>query len=250
MISLAIRKWFFDLWDHLLVVVLLNTIYLLSFFFLYLGLQGWMVFVPVGAFLLTLAQALASGLTWCMNTGTPLRWVEVGISLQRNWRPALLLTALNGIMVAGLWFASVPAQQGSGLEGFLPLGLVSGIALLWILAQSWFLPLGAQLETRLSPIIRKTWLLTFAHPGLTLSQNLVGLGIVVLSVVGIGLMPGLAGLLLWQNTILKLRLLGYDWLKEHPETDPKHLPWKILLKPEADRIGKRTLISLIFPWKK
>jgi len=63
------------------------------------------------------------------------------------------------------------------------------------------------------------------------------------------LLPGIASILLWLNEALKLRLYKYDYLEEHPDTKKNQIPWDILLIEDREKIGKRTLKGMIFPWK-
>jgi hypothetical protein len=43
--------------------------------------------------------------------------------------------------------------------------------------------------------------------------------------------------------------MKYDYLEENPRADRKHIPWETLLREERERVGKRTLKGMIFPWK-
>ena len=41
----------------------------------------------------------------------------------------------------------------------------------------------------------------------------------------------------------------YDWLEANPEANRKKIPWDALLMDDKERVGKRTLRGMIFPWK-
>ena len=63
------------------------------------------------------------------------------------------------------------------------------------------------------------------------------------------MLPGLTTVLLWANVGLKLRLIKYDYIESHPDANRKQIPWDALLVDEKERVGKRTLKGMIFPWK-
>ena len=78
---------------------------------------------------------------------------------------------------------------------------------------------------------------------------LAALAIVAASVFTGGILPGLGAVLVWHNVALKLRLYKYDHLEQQPESNRKQIPWDALLVDDRDRVGKRTLRGMIFPWK-
>jgi hypothetical protein len=70
-----------------------------------------------------------------------------------------------------------------------------------------------------------------------------------LSVLLVFLLPGPAGILLFLDQGLRLRLLKYDWLEANPEADRRKIPWEALLIDEQEKTGTRSFRSFIFPWK-
>jgi hypothetical protein len=62
-------------------------------------------------------------------------------------------------------------------------------------------------------------------------------------------LPGPAGILLFLDEALRLRLLKYDWLEQNIGADRKYIPWDTILAGEREKTGGRTLRALIFPWK-
>jgi hypothetical protein len=63
------------------------------------------------------------------------------------------------------------------------------------------------------------------------------------------LIPGITGLLIWHQVALKIRLCKYDYLEENPDANRRQIPWDALLIDDRERVGKRTLRGMIFPWK-
>ena len=71
----------------------------------------------------------------------------------------------------------------------------------------------------------------------------------VLSIVTIGLVPGMSGLQLLAQDGMKLIMMKYDWLEENPDGDRKHIPWEDILYDEKEKVGPRSFKNMIFPWK-
>jgi hypothetical protein len=97
-------------------------------------------------------------------------------------------------------------------------------------------------------MLKKSFLLFLDNPGFTFGLFLGSLLILALSMFTAGLLLGIGTLLLWQNAGLKLRMYKYDHLEKHPE-DRRRIPWDALLVEDRERVGKRTLKGMIFPWK-
>jgi hypothetical protein len=56
-------------------------------------------------------------------------------------------------------------------------------------------------------------------------------------------------MLIWLQAGFKLRLLKYDYLENDSDANRKRIPWDALLIDERERVGKRSLRGMIFPWK-
>jgi hypothetical protein len=63
------------------------------------------------------------------------------------------------------------------------------------------------------------------------------------------LAPGPAGVLLFLDEGLRLRLLKYDWLEANPDANRRKVPWDALLIEEREKTGTRSFKNFIFPWK-
>jgi hypothetical protein len=96
-------------------------------------------------------------------------------------------------------------------------------------------------------IIKKCFFIFFDNTLFCILVGAVSLAILALSLPLFMLLPGPAGLLLFLDEALRLRLLKYDWLEEHP--GHRKIPWDILIQDEREKTGNRSLKGLIFPWK-
>jgi hypothetical protein len=72
--------------------------------------------------------------------------------------------------------------------------------------------------------------------------------LIIISALTAFLIPGPAGILLYLDEALRLRLLKYDWLEAHPD-EGRRIPWDALLIDEREKTGTRSFRNFIFPWK-
>ena len=77
-----------------------------------------------------------------------------------------------------------------------------------------------------------------------------------LSIVMLGIAPGIAGLGLARANFLRLLLKKYDYLeelakaKEKAAANPRRkIPWKEILKEDIATTGTRSFKSFFMPWK-
>jgi hypothetical protein len=133
-------------------------------------------------------------------------------------------------------------------------GLLLAAVVFWTLVVAglsfqFFFAVRARLDTKFSKIIKKCFIFFFDNPGFCLFSFLNNLVMLALSVFLALLFPGPAGILLFLDEAMRLRLLKYDWLEANPEADRRKVPWDALLIEEREKTGTRSLKSFIFPWK-
>ena len=252
-----IKKAFFDFWDHFLITVLMN-----------LG------FIAVGTVAFVLApqfQAAAPALgVVVLLIGVELLFVYGGAvtmtagdiadyrnpswsSFYEHLRAIWPLALIYGAMVIGsLFLLSVAIPVYAGLDNVLGAGalaLLFWAAVIWYAGLQFFFPVRMRLDTNFKKVLKKCFIVLFDNPLYTLGSAIGFVFVVVISVFTAFLLPGPAGALIWLQSGFKLRILKYDYLEENPDADRRHIPWDRLLIDERERVGKRTLKGMIFPWK-
>jgi len=153
------------------------------------------------------------------------------------------------ILAAGVLFG-VPFY--SGLNQFA--GLAFGVVMAWlgffVAGISLYYPgLNAQVEPSVRKLFKKASLLFLANPWASFVMALVFALSVVLSVVTFGFFPGILGISIWLQVCFKFLLAKYEWMEANPNEDHKKVPWAVLVAEDMEKVGPRTLRSLIFPWK-
>jgi hypothetical protein len=256
MIGFLIKKNFFDLWDNLFKVALINLGFIAS--------VAIPVFIPS---LLSSVPALGLivvfvGILWCLvylsAASLSLKTISdySSFGFQDFW--ANLKLALPAGLVLGVFVFLVFVLVSFIIPFYLQMnsmiGLLLAAVIFWtlvvaILSFQFFFAVRARLDTRLFKIIKKCFIFFFDNPGFCIFSFLNNLVMLALSVFLALLFPGPAGILLFLDEAMRLRLLKYDWLEVNPDANRRKIPWDALLIEEREKTGTRSLKSFIFPWK-
>jgi hypothetical protein len=256
MIGFLIKKTFFDLWDNLFRIALVNLGFVVSAAIPIL-LPTVLSDIP----LLALA-AIVLGMFWCVlylvatalsvknlsDYGT-FGFADFFANLKEGLPTALLLS-----LAAGFWlllaYIALPFYAKLGtMVGLFAASLVFWTLVIILMAFQYLLPIRARLDRKAGKILKKSFILFFDNPLFSVFLLLHNLVILALSFFLVFLAPGPAGILLFLDEALRLRLLKYDWLEAHPDADRRHIPWEELLAEDREKTGTRSLRSFIFPWK-
>jgi hypothetical protein len=168
--------------------------------------------------------------------------------LKDVWANSLLGLVLLGVYLLVVSVA-FPFYSGKGVIGWLAMGLLFWVTVAALLAAQYFFPIQGRLDRKFRKIVRKSFLLLFDNTIYTIGLLVIALVVLVASAFTAFLLPGAATIFLWWNAALKLRLYKYDWLEQNPGADRRKVPWDALLIDDRERVGKRTLKGMIFPWK-
>jgi hypothetical protein len=122
-----------------------------------------------------------------------------------------------------------------------------------ICSLQFFFAIRASLDSNLIKVFKKRFIIFFDNPGFAVYSLLHSIVTLILSAILALLFPGPAGLLLFLDEALRLRLLKYDWLEANPDetglNKKRNIPWDEILIDEREKTGTRSFRSFIFPWK-
>jgi hypothetical protein len=260
MIGFFIKKAFFDGWDNLLQILLMNVIILA------IGFGGFFLaalaaaIVPLSVFILVCAALLEGvvvlGVSVMMARIADYKsgsFRELLSAMQETWKHGALF-ALVVVVAVFVFSVTVPYYLGLGsVIGFALAILMFWVAVIVILSFQWLLPIRSQLDKNFLKCIKKSFIIFFDNPGFSIFMFFYSFVLLALSLLLVFLMPGVSGLILAQNEALRLRLYKYDWLEKHPELDiktaRKAIPWEEILAEDEETVGYRSFKSFIFPWK-
>lgn len=256
MFGFLIKKWFFDLWDNFLPSILINLGFIL------------LLAIPVAAAPAAANAGILSGIL-VQIAGILLVVIYLGgvytaaksftnyssISIGEIWtglRETLPLSLIFGLILlfhAFLLSVALPFYSSFGnWVGLLALSLLFWMSVTWLLAAQYLYPTHRRLNREIRQVFKKSFLLFFDN---ILFSVVLALGAVIIGAISVFtafLIPGISGIAIWYEAALKLRMYKYDHLEEHPD-ERKSIPWDSLLYDERERVGKRTLRGMIFPWK-
>jgi hypothetical protein len=250
-----IKKTFFDMWDNLLSIFLLNVGFLLV-------LAGdFYVLSVIKHPLLFLVAALFAFLVLCLYTGVVAmmtRDIANYHSIEiRNFWPYLKDTWKTSAVFALIILAQliifqfvIPWYLGRGnIVGLGVASILFWVNLTWWLAGQYYFPVRAQLDNNVKKVFRKCFVLFFDNTLFTIGLAIGAIIMAVLSSFVVFLLPGVATILLWHQIAVKLRMHKYEYLEANPHASRKRIPWNDLLQEERERVGHRSLRGMIFPWK-
>ena len=276
MIGFLIRKSFYDLWDNMFKIVIMN----LGF----IALVAIPVFIPRLISMFIDSQALeilfaALGILLCFVYLSAASYTIKSISnygsfgfgdFIRNMKKAWPAGLVMGFF-AFLLFVVVIIVMPFYLSIESMMGLVLGAVVFWttvfgLLSCQYYFSVCARLinnagsdslQTAGNPIsaadlvkaLKKSMLILLDNSGFSIFLILHNIVVLIISFVLALLFPGPVGLLLYVDEALRLRLLKYDWLEANPDADRRKIPWDTLLIDEREKTGTRTFKNFIFPWK-
>jgi uncharacterized membrane protein YesL len=256
MFGFLIKKTFYDLWDNLFKVALLNLIFL--------GFVLMVILIPplfesIPALSLTL---MALGILWCFVYLSAAALTLSSLAEYRSVRFAGFVSGLKAAwpagLLLGLLFLLGMLLLSMGIPFYFSLGsfpgLLLGSLLFWtllagLLALQFYFPIRSRLDTKPLKIIKKCFIILLDNTPFCILSGLVSLAALAVSLPLAMLLPGPGGVLLFLDEALRLRLLKYDWLAANPDADRRTIPWDVLLAEEREKTGNRTFKGLLFPWK-
>jgi hypothetical protein len=260
MIGFLIKKAFFDMWDNMFRIVLLNLGFIAS--------VAVPIFLPGIIPIPALAVAVfAAGILWCfvylaaaalsvkaVSDYGAFGFADFGANLKAGWSAGLLMGLISLILLLMVQIVIPFYLDVKSPIGILPAAVIFWTFILSLVSFQFFFAIRARLDTKPSKIIKKCFIIFFDNPGFALFSFLYATVTLVLSVFLAFLLPGPAGILLFLDEGLRLRLLKYDWLEANPAeagTAPRRrqIPWDAILIEEREKTGTRSFRNFIFPWK-
>ena len=251
-----VKKAFFDMWDNMLAVFLLNIGFVLVvaaalYLPFLLSFQPVLSYVGValGIALFFFYYGAASMAVKNMVDYQPTTFKEFLSYFAESWKQSLVMSLITMVQAFIIMVAFPFYFSMGGILGIAAVSLIFWVSVIWWISSQYYFPARSRLDVDPRKIIRKSFVLFFDNTFFTLVLAVGTVATVVLSGFTAFLLPGVTTVLIWHHAGLKLRLLKYDYIEENPEADRKKIPWDALLIDEKDRVGHRTLRGMIFPWK-
>jgi hypothetical protein len=255
-----LKKTFFDLWDNAFRIAMLNIGFIASFAFFLLVHRLLEVFSPLPSAVSGVIFLLAS--VWCSIYLAAAAMSVKNISDYSCFGFNDFFGAFRRVWKTGIVSGLVFCAEALLLTFIIPFyllmnstaGLLIASLLFWTLVLlltvfQYFFAAHARLGAGSVKIIKKCFSLFIDNPLFFIGTMFLSLLFLVLSAVSAFLLPGPAGVLLFLDEALRLRLLKYEWLEQNSGADRRYIPWDTVLAEEREKTGQRTMRGLLFPWK-
>lgn len=257
MIGLFTKKAFFDGWDNFLSMVIHNMLYLALLILTLTGISflgennlAFYIILLLFFFFFSILMGGTAEVTKNYSNYISETWRPFFKGIKRNIKHSLVFFFLTIILIF-LAFFTIPFY--ASISGIL--GILLSVIMFWVLVIILFsLPYYFPLMTLMPgdgpfKTLKKCFLVSSDNLGATLYLILHFVVDVVFSVLTVGLISGVTGIMLSNQDMMKLIMKKYDYLEENPDKTRKDINWDELLQEEKDTIGPRSLKSMIFPWK-
>jgi hypothetical protein len=263
MIRFLLRKFFYDLWDNLFKIMLLNLGFLCVIVLALCAVSFSVFYPPLSAALFAVFVSFAfiylCAAAFVLKEASDYRSFGAG-----DFFGAFRLACFPGLILGCLFFAGFFLVRFA-VPFYLAWGSFAGVALaalcFWTVlvfaaAFQFFPAVFSRLEKHPLKTVKKCFLIFFDN----VHFSFFSLFFVTILSLPLILFPAFP--LLYLDEGLRLRLLKYGWLEARkPEeraaggTVPKsgeksrNIPWKDILAEEMEKTGKRTWKDFVFPWR-
>lgn len=273
MLGFFFKKNFYDGWDNMLFIFVPNLI--LDVFFLiggglfYLGtkVNGTAGIIIWGCtVLLVITAGSILSLAWAESAAKIADYESAEI---KPFFTSLKTCIKDGILYGIVLFAVLLVSAAGIIFYFRPvsgatlpfIGLMAGSVFFWIMltiisALFWYPSLRAIMHNPFKKSIKKCFIILFDNIGSCVVLGIYNFFLLIISIVMVGLAPGLGGIGLSRVNFLRILLKKYDYLeiaeKEAAGKKPvfrNKIPWQELLKEDIEITGSRSIKSFFMPWK-
>ncbi|ERF60226.1 hypothetical protein HMPREF0860_1525 [Treponema socranskii subsp. socranskii VPI DR56BR1116 = ATCC 35536] len=255
-----IKKNFYDGWDNMLSLIVINLVIMTVSLGLLSLIYALQQSVPLVIALIILFGIVISILTLASG--------EVASSAANfgSAHIADFFRAIPSCIADGIRFGLILSVVGTAAYVCIPFYFAQktlptmfiGSMFVWLvvftlLSLQWFVAIRSLMHNDFKKCLKKCFIVFFDNIWFSLFTVVYNFFLLALSVFLFGLLPSVAGITLAQVNALRLRLYKYDYYEAHPELktpkEKRYIPWDELLQNDKETLEPRSFKSLIFPWK-
>jgi len=258
MIGFLIKKTLYDLWDNMFRIVLIN----LGFFIctaipllpaLLPSIFGsnlfLLIFAVFGSFICSIYLATAALTIKSISDYGNITFQDFFRNIKKALPAGIAMFVFLFIIYIVLTIVIPFYAAMSSIFGLIISALLIWVVIFAFLSFQFYFPVYSRLGMSIIKSFKKCMLISLDNTGMAIFLLIHNILALLVSIVFVFMFPGPAGVLLYLDEALRLRLLKYDYLEAHPEANRKKIPWDALLIEEREKTGNRTLKNFIFPWK-
>jgi hypothetical protein len=254
MFLILIKKAFYDFWDNLGSILLINCGYLALIVFSYYFPNPRGTFgIGIIFFKVTL---------FFIYTGAVNRVIrrlvdrsQAGISdflpsLQASWRSSFVFSLfIIGLLLLFI-LCNAYLKSINGLIAYVGFSMSIIMLIIGLMSLPYFFIFEERTESNFFASLKQSQWLFWDNIMFSLGLFIGSFIITVVSAFFFIVVPGVGSLLLWYHVACGLRLKKYIYLKQNSTANHRLIPWKQILTDEIESLKSRTLKTLIFPWQK
>ena len=257
MIGFLFKKVFFDIWDNLLMLVLMSLGIAAPIGLLYLGslvidtnIPAFFAITAFAIFVISCYSLFVSSITFGYSRNKKGGFKAVKDAFRFHFGHVVLHFFIL-VVLCLICLYGIPFYLAFGNI----IGLVMGMMLFWlavivVLALQYYFPLCFHMEADGAfKTFKKSFILVADNLGTSLFLALRTVIDLALTILTAFMIPGVAGISLSRMDTTKLLMLKYDFLEANPDCTKKDLNWEDLLYEERQLVGPRSFKGMIFPWK-
>jgi len=260
MIGFLIRKTFYDLWDNMFKIVLINLgfiactaipIFLPGFVGSLTGIFALeIIFSALGILVCTVYLSGVSYALRLVSDYGSFGFAEFFDALKKAW-PAGIAVGFIVFIIFLIFMFVIPfyLTMEPPIVGLLLAAVVFWTTIFCILSFQFFFTVYTRLGMNIKKTFKKCMIISLDNSGLSIFLIIHNIIVLAISAIFAFMFPGPAGILLYLDQALRLRLLKYDYLEANPDANRRKIPWDALLIEEREKTGTRSLKNFIFPWK-
>ena len=264
MIGFVLRKTLYDYWDNMFRMILLNL--------------GFLLVVAIPIFLPSLVSRFTDSIAVQMAlTGFGILICSIYLATAafsiksisdygsfgfgnffRNIKKAWLSGLVMGLFVFLLFLVItviIPFYLSmASILGLLLAAVVFWVTIFALVSFQFYYFVYARLGGKIFKSFKKCMILSMDNTGFSFFLFIHNLIVILLPftitfTMFLIILPGTAGILLYIDEALRLRLYKYDWIEANPNANRKKIPWEELLIEDREKIGVRSFRNFVFPWK-
>jgi hypothetical protein len=257
MFGFLVKKTICDIWDNSLAMPVLNAGFAVSaglFFVLPRLLKAPSILVAV---------LIAAGFLWCgiyiaAASAALMPVSEFGVFSIRQFMTEIKKSLLTGPVTGALLiFAAILVSvvipfyvRLKSPFAFFLAGIVGWVLAFCLLTALFFPAISRRIGGGLADSIRQTIAFLFDNFVFCILCVFFCAVLFAVSIVLFFMYPGPAGIILFLDEAVRMRMLKYGYEKNQSGSKPgKSVPWAMLLEKDREALGKRTFRSFLFPWK-
>ena len=258
MIGFLLKKTLYDLWDNMVRIVVLNIgFYICTAIFLVPSLipkvlNSDALIIALGVFGALVCSVYLAAVSYTIKVisdyGT-FTFADFIRNFKFAWPSGIAMFVIF-LLYLFVFFIVIPFYaKMESLFGLIVTAVIIWLVVFTVLSFQFYFSVYFRLGQNIVKSFKKCMLIALDNTGLSVFLFVHNIFALILSVVLIFMFPGPAGVLLYIDEAVRLRLLKYDWLEANPGADRRKIPWDALLIEERDKTGHRTFRNFIFPWK-